>query len=206
MNTDCILVATGNPNKQRELQTVGARFSLQLLSPSEIAEECGERPAVSETGASYRENAELKARAFCEWSGRPALGDDSGLEVTALNGEPGLFSARYVSEDAGYSERMQYIMDALERMESEHGTVDRSAVYKCSLALAFPDGAMMYADAALEGEVLRAPRGEGGFGYDPIILLHSLDKTLAEVDFSVTCSKGFRALAAERLFQELVAK
>lgn len=209
-----ILAATTNPNKLRELQTIAREFAIAILSPNDIIKRfrLGPIPSVDESGSTYRENALLKAKAYSDWSGLNALGDDSGLEVLALGNRPGLLSARYVGDDATDEERIQKLLGELHELEkSSQKAVDRTAYYRCSLALVFRDAlavrdcSVTYVDSSLPGKILSTPRGNKGFGYDPIVYLPSLGKTLAEVDFQITCTHGFRALAARNLFQSLIS-
>lgn len=192
-----VLLASTSKNKLAELQTVSKEFGVKLLSAGEL----GTAPLdVPETGSSYEENALLKARAYAELSGLPALGDDSGLEVQALNGAPGIFSARYAPTD---SEKLEKLLRELKEAGAE-SPEQRRARFVCALALYHPQTKALHtARAELSGEVLLSPRGQGGFGYDPLILLDNLGKTLAEVDFRITCTQGFRALAAKKLWQSL---
>lgn len=198
---DTILAATSNPNKIKELQAVAAEFGIRLVAPAEVAAErslpqIGE---INETGRTYAENALIKARAYCAWASMPALGDDSGLEVPALSGRPGIYSARYLAPTANYRERMSALVAELAQL----GTgADRRAVFRCALALVTPNGETFSSEGQLWGRILDEPQGAGGFGYDPIVLIDKLGKTLAEVDFAVTCREGFRPQAARKLFQQ----
>ena len=203
-----IVAATGNKNKALELASVASSYGVRVFSGKEYASERGLAPIgeVIEDGSSYAENALIKARAYCAWSGLPALGDDSGLEVAALDNRPGLYSARYLGEHASDTERCSGILRELAELEhSSSMPISRAAAFVCYLALVYPDGRVVTAEGRLEGEVLRASRGTNGFGYDPIIHLFKLNKTLAEVDFATTCAKGFRAEAATALFEKLVS-
>lgn len=198
-----IVVASTNKNKLMELQSVAKRHSLALLSPAECKEKyrLGPWPEVEENGKTFAENAFLKADAFAGWSGITALGDDSGLEVKALHGKPGIFSARYAPTD---SERIEKLLGELSTLEKKSEHVDRRATFRCVLVLASPEtGKVVQAEGALHGSILRERRGTGGFGYDPIVFLDKLQATLAEIDFERTCREGFRALAAEHLFTML---
>ncbi len=200
-----ILIASSNLNKILELQTVGRKFGLSLLSPGDIAQKrnLGPWPEVQETGATYQENALLKGIAFSKWAGIPALGDDSGLEVTALDNRPGVWSARYAGAGASDKDKIAKLLQ--DYQHSQIANKDRSAYFCCHLALCYPLGAVLFGDASLKGTLLDEPRGEKGFGYDPIILIDELGKTLAEIDFELTCEKGFRARAAEKLFSKLLS-
>lgn len=200
-----IVIASSNRNKIAELQTVAAEFALPLVTPQAVRQRFGlpAPPDVDEVGKTYRENAMLKACEFVNWSGLPSLGDDSGLEVSALGNRPGVYSARYGGEGLTSTERYELLLSELTQTLAESNSTDRSARFRCYLVLARPNDGMKEAEATLEGEILSAPRGEFGFGYDPIVLIHSFGKTLAEVEFSETCRCGFRALAARKLFSQL---
>jgi XTP/dITP diphosphohydrolase len=200
-----ILAATGNQNKFKELSLTAKEFGIELVHPADFAKEngLGQWPDPDETGATYRENALIKAKAYCDWSGIDSLGDDSGLEVTLLDNRPGVRSARYGGLDLDDSGRIDVVLKEYQEVSALSGKQDRSAVFRCSLALASLDGNIRYADSELWGELLMERRGSGGFGYDPVIYINSIGATLAEVDFSVTLAKGFRPQAARQLFSAL---
>lgn len=195
-----IVVGTGNRHKLAELQTVSSRFGISLLSPAQIQERfgLGPLPTFDEDDPSYRGNALKKALAFSEWSGCPCLGDDSGLEVSALSGRPGVHSARYAGPDASDSDRIIKLLGELR----ESGSTDRSACFRCALVAVDVAGHLKEAEGVLTGIILEHPAGSGGFGYDPIVRIDDFGKTLAEVDFALTCERGFRARAALRLFSQ----
>lgn len=201
-----IVAATGNPNKLRELQVVGERFGIEIVAPSCMQRELAlpDPPEVEENGDTYYENARLKAAAYHRWCGLACLGDDSGLEVRALGNIPGLHSARYLGEGVSYAERMQNLIDLLQERERRGEEKDRTAFYRCSLVLVSPAAAEIHVSSRISGEILDDFRGTGGFGYDPIFLITELGQTFAEIDFAVTCTKGFRAQAASELFSKLV--
>lgn len=199
MSALTLVAATGNKHKLLEIQTVANRFALNVLAPKDVCTDTL-APEVIEDGTTFLENALIKAKAFSAWAQMPALGDDSGLVVEALNGEPGIYSARYGGPGLSDFDRMRVLLKALDDKEKETGVVNRRAWFVCHLALYFPDGRVEHAESRLEGEVLRELRGSEGFGYDPIIYIPSIKATLAEVDFSVTTTKGFRAHALEELF------
>lgn len=202
-----LLVASNNPNKALELQTVGRKYGLELISPQQLVSEkkLEPPPVVKEDADDYCGNALIKAKAFALWSGYPALGDDSGLEVVSLNGRPGVHSARYAGEGKSDKVRIGKLLDEFREASRHNPELDRTAFFRCSLVLFYPNGAQLAAEASLQGRLLDTPRGNGGFGYDPVILIDELGKTLAEIDFEVTCDKGFRAKAAKILFEKLLA-
>jgi XTP/dITP diphosphohydrolase len=168
-----LLIATTNPGKLREIREVLASAPVDLLSLRDI-------PAVDEpeeTGATFDENARLKARYYAAHSGIMTVAEDSGLVVDALDGEPGVRSARFLRPDASYPERFAEIYRRL----AARPYAPRTARFVCALALAHGRDILFETSATVEGEVAEAPRGSGGFGYDPILYYPPYDRTLAEV-------------------------
>ena len=194
-----IVVASANKNKILELQTVAKDFAVELLSPAQAAAEMKlpDPPDVTEDGQTYFENARKKAAAFARWARMPALGDDSGLEVSALGNRPGIQSARYAGAGASDEQKIDKLLNEL------GANPQRAACFRCILVLAYPSGELVSSEGELKGQILHQRQGTNGFGYDPIVLIDELGLTLAEVDFSVTCTHGFRAKAAQRLFSSL---
>ena len=188
-----LLLASANRGKLRELRTILDGLPVELVGLTEAG--LGEPPEVEETGDTFLENARIKARAYAAWSGRAAVADDSGLEVDALGGAPGVRSARYAGQGAGDQANLDKLLAALAGVPPER----RTARFRCAAVLVDPEGGEWHAEAAWEGQVLDAPRGTGGFGYDPVFLPHGWDRTSAEVD-QVTKDaashrgKAFRAL------------
>lgn len=191
-----IVLASGNPGKAREVRAALAGMGVELLG----LDEAGAGAPVEETGATYAENALLKARAACRASGLPALADDSGVEVDALPGELGVRSARFGGaglDDAGRNAlllaRMRGLPDA-----------QRGARYACALAYAKPDGWFGFFEGALRGRILSAPRGAGGFGYDPLMYLPERACAVSELPLAVKnrISHRGQALAAFRRWLE----
>ena len=197
-----IVVATGSRHKLAELQSIANEFGLRLLSPEECrkAYSLGPWPDPEENGTTFQANARIKADAFFAWAGIPALGDDSGLEVDALGGRPGIYSARYAGEGASDKDRNSKLLQELKETKGAETAAGRRARFRCTLALCTAPGRYIESEGWLEGHILQEPVGEGGFGYDPIVYLDDLECTLAEVEFATTCSKGFRAKAARKLF------
>jgi XTP/dITP diphosphohydrolase len=168
-----LVVATANPGKLREFRSLLAGLRYELISLAELGLE-----SPAETGSSFLENAALKARHAATLSGFAAVADDSGIEVDALGGAPGIHSARYAGADASASANNAKLMSALKGVP----LAARRARYRCALVLIeAADTAPTVAEAAWEGFVLEAPRGSGGFGYDPYFWLPELDKTAAEL-------------------------
>jgi len=188
-----IVFATANQGKMREIRQILAGMGFEILS----MEEAGIREDVAETGNTFEENAFLKAEAVHKICGEEiVLADDSGLVIDFLNGEPGIYSSRYLGKDTSYPEKMKII---LERMKDAKGK-ERSARFVSAIACILPDGKKLCTQAALEGEIARKPAGENGFGYDPFFYLPEYDKTAAELsaDEKNTISHRGKALRLMR--------
>ncbi|KAM3096753.1 RdgB/HAM1 family non-canonical purine NTP pyrophosphatase [Phormidesmis sp. 146-12] len=183
-----LVVATGNPGKLREMQAylVGLDWEL-MLKPDELD--------IEETGTTFAENAALKASQVAKALGEWSIADDSGLAVDALNGAPGLYSARYGTTDA----------NRIDRLLRELGNCsDRKAQFVCAIALARPDGTIaLQAEGICPGEILTQPRGEGGFGYDPIFYVPEQGMTFSEMPPEVKHKVSHRGRAFEILLPEL---
>ncbi len=164
------VLATGNTGKLREMREILAEYRLDVISQTQA----GLTLEPDETGETFYENARIKAEAVMKASGLPAIADDSGLEVEALGGRPGVYSKRYggFSDDG---ERNAYLLKELEN--TEH----RAARFVSSIVCCFPDGGEVSARGECGGEILRAPRGDSGFGYDPVFLVGGTDKSIAEL-------------------------
>jgi len=190
---DEIVLATGNKGKIREFSGLLEGVFGRIISLNDLESP----PEVIEDGATFMENALKKARAIAAYSGKPALADDSGLAVDALGGRPGVYSARYAGE--GATDR-----DNIAKLLTELGTNEnRNARFVCVLALVMPDGREMTAEGTCEGVILSEPRGEGGFGYDPVFFLPELGKTMAELPPEIKNTLSHRARAAEALIRLL---
>ncbi|MDD2943862.1 MAG: non-canonical purine NTP pyrophosphatase [bacterium] len=201
------LIASSNRNKLTELSSAARGSAFTLISPDVTAASIGSRPPeVAETAGTYAGNAELKARAYAAWSRMPAIADDSGLEVDCLAGRPGVLSARYGGSGIGDSRRCELLLEEVRQKVPVEGP-GRRAWFVCSLVAVATDGEVLaQAEYRMEGLVIDDFRGEGGFGYDPIIFIPELGATLAEIPFERVCREGFRARAAEELFVKLSAK
>ena len=183
-----LLVATGNEHKLRELQEMFKDF--YTLAPMTAVGFFG---PIDENANTFAGNAAIKAEAVCEATGLPAIGDDSGLEVDALDGEPGVYSARYAGEH-GDDEANNDLL--LSRME---GKEDRSAAFKCALALKIPGKETIVAEGSCPGTILTERRGTGGFGYDPLFLYEPMNKTYAEMNAEEKNQISHRSRAAEMM-------
>lgn len=195
-----LLIATHNPGKLREYEALLADLPLILTGPGREGIELG----IEETGESFRQNAVLKARAYAQASGLLTLADDSGLEVDVLGGEPGVFSSRYAGPEADDEDRVRLLLRKLEGVPWE----ERTARFRCVITLATPQGEMWTAEGSCEGIIAFEPRGEHGFGYDPVFYLPQFDKTMAQLPAEIKNHISHRARAAEKvraILQELVA-
>ena len=165
-----LVIASHNPGKVAEIAALLAPFGAAVVAASELGLEEPE-----ETGESFRENAELKARAAAGATGLPALADDSGLVVTALGGAPGIHSARWGGESRDFRA-------AMERVQQELGDADRRAWFACVLALCWPDGECRTFEGRVNGALVWPPRGGRGFGYDPMFMPDGGAATFGEMD------------------------
>jgi XTP/dITP diphosphohydrolase len=203
-----LLIASTNPGKLREIQSILADLPsgwhsawLKLLQPVDI----GLHLDVQEDGQTYAENAALKARAFCHASQLVTLADDSGLEVDALSGQPGLHSARYAPQPgASDADRRAYLLHNLQGHSRPW-----TARFRCTVAISTPAGELYYTEGICPGEVIDQERGQNGFGYDPIFLLPELGLTMAELSMSEKNRLSHRARAVqaalpllEKIFKE----
>lgn len=168
-----IIFATGNQGKMREIREIMADLGLPVLS----MKEAGISLDIVEDGATFAENAEIKARAVWNRTGHIVLADDSGLVVDYIGGEPGIYSARYMGEDTSYGVKNQNIIDRLEGAVGQ----ERSARFVADIAAVLPDGSILHTQGVMEGFIARRPAGQGGFGYDPILYLPEFGRTSAQL-------------------------
>lgn len=191
-----LMLATGNPGKVRELRDLLALHldltSAALLTPRDWP---APLPDVAETGATFAENARLKAEALAAATGLPALADDSGLCVDALGGAPGLYSARWAGAGASDADRNTKLLLALADVPPER----RTAHFICAIVLALPSGRTVLAEGVCAGLILDTPCGADGFGYDPLFLLPAVGRTMAELTAEEKNRLSHRALAISRL-------
>ena len=167
-----IVVGTRNSGKVREIQTALADLPFAVVGLPET-----DIPDVEETGTTFQENAILKARHYCQFTGEYCLADDSGLEVDALDGEPGVYSARYAGLDATDAANNEKLLTVLKEVPPS----GRTARFRSVLVLVGPDGSLLLVDGVCEGVILDEARGTGGFGYDPLFYMPSQGKTMAEM-------------------------
>ena len=168
-----LLIGTRNPGKVRELSSALAGCRLDIVSPADV----GIMDDIPETGATLEENALLKAAAYSEISGLLTLADDSGLEVDALGGEPGVMSSRYAGEGKSDSERIAFLLGKLNNI----GGDGWPARFRCVIAVKAPGGRADLYTGVCPGRIVRTARGSNGFGYDPVFLLPELGRTMAEL-------------------------
>ena len=185
-----LVIASHNLGKVREIDDLLRPFGIEVVSAGDLG-----LPEPEETGTTFIANAELKARAAALASGLPALSDDSGLAVTALDGAPGIYSARWAGPEKDFRQ-------AMERVERELGDAkDRSAAFICALCLCWPDGHCESFEGRVEGTLVWPPRGERGFGYDPVFLAEGQDLTFGEMEPEAKHAMSHRA----RAFAQMVA-
>ncbi len=190
-----ILVATKNRGKLRELNSLLGGLPVELKSLEDFAEIA----EVEETGLTFAENAAIKAIGYAAMTGLPAIADDSGLEVEALGGRPGVLSARY-GGSASYHEKIALLLDEMARS----GLETRNARFVCSMALALPSGEVSFtAEGICSGVIAESPSGEGGFGYDPVFIPEGHGQTFAELPESVKQEISHRARAAKIIMRYL---
>lgn len=194
-----IVLASHNAGKIKEFGALFAPFNITLIPQAEL-----NIPDIEETGLTFIENAILKARHAAALSGLPALADDSGLAVKALNGAPGIYSARYAGKAAGTHANIQKLLQAMETIPDDQ----RQAAFHCVLAFLSHanDPAPLIADGLWQGTILRAPRGNAGFGYDPVFFVPSEHKTAAELSDQRKSEISHRGMATQTLFTHLSEK
>jgi len=183
-----LLIATTNPGKVREYQSLFAGFDLELVGLKDV----GIDVAVDETGDTYAANAELKARAYAELSGLLTLADDSGLEVAALGGRPGVYSARYAPDSPA---RIQKLLGEMIDVPDDQ----RAAKFQCVIALAAPDGSLTTTEGSCDGVIAREARGANGFGFDPVFYMPEHSATMAELPEDFKNQISHRAHAGQKM-------
>ncbi len=184
-----LLIATGNRGKFLEIRALLADMEINLLAPADLDLDLH----VVEDGQTYAENAAKKANAFARASGLIALADDSGLEVAALNGAPGLYSARYAPQpDAADADRRAYLLQNLSGKPRPW-----KARFRATIAISVPEGGIHFAEGICNGEIIPDERGTGGFGYDPIFYLPELGRTMAELSMDEKNRLSHRARAVK---------
>ena len=187
------VLATHNPGKLREMADILSHLNIEVVSPADL----GITVDVEETGTTFAENAMLKAKAICKAANLPAIADDSGLCVDALNGGPGVYSARYGGEGLDDKGRYQLLLSNM------RGQTTRAAHFACAIACAFPNGKTLTAEGRCNGTIAFAPMGEGGFGYDPVFFVPEKAKTFSQLTAEEKNEISHRGKALEAFAKKL---
>ncbi len=190
-----VVFATGNAGKMKEIREILADMDLEAVSMKEI----GVDIPIEENGATFEENALIKARAVAKECGEVVLADDSGLEVDYLNKEPGIYSARYMGEDTPYTVKNANIIERLTGVPDEK----RTARFLCAIAAVFPDGSETVTSGAVEGRIDYEEKGKNGFGYDPIFYVPEFGRTTAELSDEEKNRISHRGKALRKMKEEL---
>ncbi len=193
-----VVLASNNKGKLKEIKTLLNQFKIQVLSPADI----GINIDVKEDGLTYEENAIKKASAIMSISNKNTIADDSGLEIDFLNGEPGIYSARYGGKDISDTDRNIMILNQLKDIPFEK----RSARFICAIAVLFTDGDKIVVRGECEGFIAFKPEGNNGFGYDPIFYLPEYNLTMGQLDGSIKNKISHRAKALSLLEESLKIK
>lgn len=190
-----IVFATSNEGKMREIREILVDLGMEILS----IREAGVQVTIVEDGASFEENAVIKAKAVWEKTGGIVLADDSGLEIDWLGGEPGIYSARYMGEHTSYEIKNWNLIHRLDGVTEEK----RTARFACAIAAVLPDGRVLTTRGTMEGHIAYEPAGEGGFGYDPILMLPEYGMTSAEITMEEKNKISHRGKALKAMKERL---
>lgn len=195
MDRKKIIFATGNEGKMREIRMILADMGMEILS----MKEAGVQADIVEDGTTFTENAIIKAKAVMEITGEIAMADDSGLVIDYLNGEPGIYSARYMGEDTSYDIKNQNLIDRLAGVPE----AERTAHFACAIACALPDGTVLTCEGTMEGIIGYESRGTNGFGYDPILYLPEYGCASAELSLEKKNELSHRGKALRIMREKL---
>ena len=190
-----VIFATGNQGKMKEIREILEDLDIELLS----LKDAGIHADIVEDGKTFEENAQIKARTICNLTGEIVLADDSGLEIDYLNKEPGIYSARYMGEDTSYHIKNANLIERLEGVPDEK----RDARFVCVIACAYPDGTVDTATGIIEGKLAKEPKGENGFGYDPIFYLPERGMTTGEMEPEEKNAISHRGIAIRKMVEIL---
>lgn len=193
-----LVVATRNPDKARELAALLDRPGLELIPLASWPE----APSPEETGVTLVDNARIKAQAALRLTGSAAVADDTGLEVDALGGAPGVHAARFAGPGATYADNVALLLERLRGMPSAR----RGARFRCACVARWPDGGELVGEGVLEGRITESPRGSHGFGYDAVFEVAGTGRTLAELTDSEKNALSHRARAAQALLEQLATR
>lgn len=188
-----IILATNNKSKVKEISEMMSGSDITFVSLADA----GINVEVEETGTTFEENALLKAREMCKLSGKPTISDDSGLEIDALDGAPGIYSSRFMGEDTSYDIKNNALIEKLENVADP----DRTARFRCCMALVLPDGREFVTEGAMEGIIAREPKGINGFGYDPILFIPEYNRTSAELSSEEKNNISHRGEALRKMIE-----
>lgn len=186
-----IIFATGNQGKMKEIRMILQDLGVEICSLKDMNIEVD----IVEDGSTFEENAIIKAKTICDMTGEMVLADDSGLEVDYLDKAPGVYSARFLGEDTSYDIKNQYIIDQLADAKGE----ERSARFVCAIACAFPDGTIKTTRGTIEGVIGYEPKGENGFGYDPIFCVPEYGVSTAELSPEIKNAISHRGKALKKM-------
>jgi len=198
MKIDKLLIASNNLYKIKEISEILASLNIKILSLKDFPD----FPEVEETGSTLEDNSLLKAKAISEKFNVPTLADDTGLFVDALNGEPGVYSARYAGENAAYKDNCNKLLLNLKDVDGK----DRTATFKSVLCLYISHDEQYYFKGNVEGRIIKQARGTNGFGYDPLFIPKGFAKTYAEMDDTQKNELSHRALALKKFKKFLVKR
>lgn len=188
-----IILATNNKSKVKEISEMMSGSDITFVSLADA----GINVEVEETGTTFEENALLKAREICKLSGKPTISDDSGLEIDALDGAPGIYSSRFMGEDTSYDIKNNALIEKLENVADP----DRTARFRCCMALVLPDGREFVTEGAMEGIIAIEPKGINGFGYDPILFIPEYNRTSAELSSEEKNNISHRGEALRKMIE-----
>lgn len=194
-----LVIATHNQGKLKEIKALLKDLNFQVVSLTDFPDIL----EIAENGNTFRENALIKAKEACEKTGFWTMADDSGLEVDALNGAPGVYSARFAGEPKSDKRNNNKLIEALKEVPREQ----RSARFKCVIAICSPSGGEYFAEGLCEGTILNEPRGSGGFGYDPLFYLPQYQKTFSELELeekNIVSHRGKALLKAKKLLSKVL--
>lgn len=190
-----MIVASKNKGKLKEIQQIFNDLPYEIFSMEDV----GITEEIEENGSTFDENALIKARRVCQLAGMPALADDSGLEVDYLGGAPGIYSARYAGEGASDADKNAKLLTAMEGVPE----TKRGARFRCSIAVVFPDGREIVSNGILEGKLTKQPKGDKGFGYDPLLYIPEFECTVAELSSDIKNKISHRGRALKEMFRKL---
>ena len=193
-----LVIATHNEGKLREIRELLAPYAIECIGAAEL-----DLPEPEETGVTFVDNAELKARASADLSGLPALADDSGISVDALHGKPGIHSARWGEDEAGARDFGRAMERVWREVEAAGPDAGKDAHFVCALSLAWPDGAIESFEGKVHGTLVWPPRGTNGHGYDPMFVAAGDTRTFGEIDAPAKHAVSHRAMAFAKLVAAL---